>query len=382
MPYWRLSGFYLFYFAALGALVPYWGLYLQSLGFSALAIGQLMAIPMATKIIAPNIWGWLGDHLGHRMKIVRLASFISMLIFTLIFWVQGFWWLALAMILFSFFWNASLPQFEVVTLAYLGERVKQYSRIRLWGSVGFIVAVMVLGKLIDLHGTVIVPYAIFLIYVGIWLASLTVSDRETDTHHHEDGSILVVLKKPTVIAFLLACFLMQFGHGAYYAFYSIYMDSIGYSKTLIGGLWALGVFAEVIVFIFMHHLLHRFGAGQVLIVSLFLAALRWLLIANFPESLSIMLFAQILHAATFGTFHAAAIHLVHLYFRGSHQGRGQALYSSLSFGAGGALGSLLSGNLWESAGPMLTFSISALISVVAALIVWRWHDQAFGRAAA
>ena len=90
MPYWRLSGFYFFYFAVLGTLIPYWGLYLKSLGYDALAIGQLMAIPMATKIIAPNIWGWLGDHYGHRMKIVRLASFASMLIFTLIFYVQGF----------------------------------------------------------------------------------------------------------------------------------------------------------------------------------------------------------------------------------------------------------------------------------------------------
>ncbi|MGD2119020.1 MAG: MFS transporter [Chromatiales bacterium] len=375
MPYWRLSGFYLFYFAVLGALVPYWGLYLKSLGFDALAIGQLVAIPMATKVIAPYLWGWLGDHLGHRMKIVQIASFLSVIIFTLIFVVQGFWWLALAMMLFSFFWNASLPQFEVVTLAYLGERVRQYSRIRVWGSVGFILTVIVLGRLIDVYGIAIVPAAIFLLYLSIWLSSMTLSDRNTEAGNLDQGPILAVLKKPTVIAFLLATLLMQFGHGAYYAFYSIYMEEIGHSKTLIGQLWALGVIAEVVVFLYMHRLLERFGAGNVLLASLLLAALRWVLIGWFAESLTVLLFAQLLHAATFGTFHASAIHLVYQYFRGRHQGRGQALYSSLSFGAGGALGSLLSGSLWESSGPLVTYSISAVVSLLAALIMWRWHDN-------
>jgi len=377
MPYWRLSGFYFFYFAVLGTLIPYWGLYLKSLGFDALAIGQLMAIPMATKIIAPNIWGWIGDRYGHRMKIVQLASFISMLIFTLIFVVQGFWMLALAMVLFSFFWNASLPQFEVITLHYLGEKVKQYSRVRLWGSIGFILSVLLLGWLIDRYGIVIVPYAIFFVYVAIWLSSLTVADVNIEHHDDIDGSILNVLKKPAVIAFFTAVFLMQFGHGAYYAFYSIYMEEQGYSKALIGQLWAIGVIAEVVVFIYMHHLLQRIGANVVLMLSLLFAGVRWLLIGWFADSLFMLLIAQTFHAASFGTFHAAAIHFVHQAFKGRHQGRGQALYSSLSFGLGGALGSLLAGSLWDTAGPLMTYGISAIVSFIGAYVIWQWHDKAY-----
>ena len=376
MPYWRLSNFYFFYFAVLGTLVPYWGLYLQSLGYDALAIGQLVAIPMATKIIAPNVWGWIGDHYGHRMKIVRIASFASMLIFTSIFWVEGFWMLALSMVFFSFFWNASLPLFEVVTLAYLGEKVKKYGRIRLWGSVGFIIGVLILGFLIDEYGVQVVPVAILFVYVGTWLASMTVSDIATPHQDDNDGSIIDVLKKPAVIAFLVAAFLMQFGHGAYYAFYSIYMDSIGYSKSLIGQLWAVGVGAEVIMFVFMYRFLEKYSAGKMLLFSLIFASIRWLLIAWFADSLVILIIAQTFHAATFGAFHAAAIHLVHYYFKGRHQGRGQALYGSLSFGAGGALGSLLSGGLWDSVGPSVTYSISASVSLLAVLVIWRWHSDA------
>lgn len=372
MPYWRLSSFYFFYFAALGVLVPYWGLYLKSLGFNAVAIGQLMAIPMATKFIAPFVWGWLGDHLGRRMAIVRLGALLTTLIFVAVFWLQGFWELGLAMVLFSFFWNAVLPQFEAVVLCYLGKAVSRYAQIRVWGSIGFIVTVVVLGMAVDLRGPAAVLPVLLSIYALLWGASLLIADPATSPHPMDQPGILSVLRKPAVLAFLTACFLLQAGHGAYYGFYSIYTETLGYSKTLIGQLWALGVIAEVAVFLVMHRLLLRLGARNVLMISLLLAALRWYLIGNFADSLVLLFFAQTLHAATFGTFHAAAIHLVHHYFTGRHQGRGQALYSSLSFGLGGALGTMSSGFLWEGAGPTLVFNLSVAVSLLGLFIVWRW----------
>jgi PPP family 3-phenylpropionic acid transporter len=372
MPYWRLSSFYLFYFAALGALVPYWGLYLKSIGFDAVAIGSLMAIPMATKFIAPYAWGWLGDHLGHRMLIVRIGSFLTAVVFLGVFWLYGFWELGLAMALFSFFWNAVLPQFEVVTLRYLGDRAQRYARIRVWGSVGFVVTVILLGMVVDRSGPAAILPLLLTIYVAIWLSSMLVKDPDPVAHPVTQPSILAVLKLPAVMGFFAVCFLLQASHGAYYTFYSIFMEAEGYSKTLIGQLWALGVIAEVLVFLVMHRLLQRWGARKVLLASVLLAAVRWLLIGHFPQSLGIMLFAQTLHSATFGTFHAAAIHLVHRYFTGRHQGRGQALYASLSFGAGGALGSLSSGYLWSSLGPAMTYSLSAAVALLAFLVAWVW----------
>jgi PPP family 3-phenylpropionic acid transporter len=374
MPYWRLSGFYFFYFALLGALVPYWGLFLRERGFDAVAIGELMAILMATKIVAPNIWGWLGDHLGHRMRIVRLASLVSLLVFMGMFWAQGFWAIALVMTLYSFFWNASLPQFEVVTFSYLQERVARYARIRVWGSIGFIATVMVLGALVEWHGPEVVLPALLFIFVAIWLSSMSVRDPDPEPHPPDQQSLGSILRRPAIIGFFLAVFLMQASHGPYYAFYSIFMKDQGYSETLIGQLWALGVLAEVALFVIMHHLLDRFGARRVLVASLVLAGLRWWLIGNFVDSLSLLLVAQLLHAATFGTFHAAGIHLVHHYFRGRHKGRGQALYSSVSFGAGGAVGSLASGYAWQGVGPALTYSVAGLVALLGAFAAWRWID--------
>ena len=111
-----------------------------------------------------------------------------------------------------------------------------------------------------------------------------------------------------------------------------------------------------------------------LIASLAIAVVRWMLVATTSDQMPMVLLAQVMHAATFGTFHAAAIHMVHHYFVGKHQGRGQALYSSISFGAGGAFGSLLSGYLWSGMGPEAPYWVAAGYALIAVIIAMRWLD--------
>lgn len=376
MPYWRLASYYLFYFGALGALVPFWGLYLQDRGFSAAAIGSLMAVLMGTKVIAPNIWGWIADHTGQRMPIVRLASLLSVLAFAGIFWAEGFWGIAAVMLVFSFFWNASLPQMESVTFNHLGSRANRYARVRVWGSVGFIITVAMIGLQVDRLGTGTIPYTVLVLYLGIWISTLTVPDRDHAVHADASPSLRGLLRQREIVFFLVTCMLMQLSHGVYYAFYSIYLESAaGYDSTTVGALWAFGVVVEVLVFLRMHWLLARFGARRVLIASLLIATVRWSLIGLFVEQLAVQILAQAMHAATFGSFHAAAIHLTHHYFTGRTQGRGQALYSSLSFGAGGGIGALAAGWLWEPVGGAMTFVLASLASALGALAAWRFVDR-------
>jgi len=376
MYYWRLSGFYFFYFASLGALIPYWGLYLKSLGFSVVEIGELVAIIMATKIIAPNIWGWIADHSGNRMRIVRFACLLATLSFAGVFLARGYWMLALVMALFSFFWNAALPQFEATTLNHLGDDTHHYSKIRLWGSIGFVVAVSVLGGVFEKTGTGLLPAVLVALFAGIWLASLLVPEHISQHPVVDHTPLRQVLKSPVVISFLLASFLIQVSHGPYYAFYSLYLSGHGYSETAIGQLWAWGVVAEIAVFLKMHDWLPRFGARRLLLVATLLTALRWVLIALFVEQLWMLAFAQTLHAASFGVFHAVAIYLTHRLFTGRHQGRGQALYSSVSFGAGGAFGSLIAGYLWQGVGAQWMYITAAVVAILASWIAWRNIDAA------
>lgn len=369
--YWRLSGFYFFYFASLGALIPYWGLYLKSLQFSVVEIGELVAIIMATKVVAPNIWGWIADHTGQRIKIVRFACLMAALAFSGVFLAHGYWWMALVMSLFSFFWNAALPQFEATTLNFLGSDAHRYSSIRLWGSIGFIIAVTLLGALFQQTGTGSLPVILVGLFAGIWLSSLLVPEKASGHLPVANGSLRQVLKKPAVVSLLLVCFLVQLSHGPYYTFYSIYMSAHGYSEGLIGQLWALGVAAEIAVFLSMHYLLPRCGARRLMLTATLLAALRWVMLAGFVDRLWVMALAQTLHAASFGLYHAVSIHLVHQLFRGRHQGRGQALYSSLSFGAGGAVGSFLAGYLWVGIGAEWMFVAAAFAALVASWVAWR-----------
>ncbi|OGI38478.1 MAG: MFS transporter [Candidatus Muproteobacteria bacterium RBG_16_62_13] len=371
MPYWRLSGFYLFYFAALGVLVPYWGLYLQSLGFTPIQIGSLMALLMLSRIVAPLVWGWIADHREQRMRVARLACLLAVLSFTGVFAGSTFVWLAVVMTVFSFFWHASLPLVEVATLSHTAERPGEYGRVRLWGSIGFIVAVLALGPIVDHHGPFWVLPATTFLMTGIWAFSLMLPEAGQGRGVESPDSFRRTVMRPEVFGFLAACFLMQASHGPYYTFYSIYLDGYGYSKTVIGGLWAFGVICEIGVFLMMPFLLARFDLRQVLLTSFLLASVRWLLIAFFPNEPVLLTLAQLLHAATFGAFHAVAIQMVYRFFTGRHRHRGQAVYGSASFGIGGAVGGYLSGYGWEVLGSTLTYGLAAILPLAAWLVGWR-----------
>ena len=371
-PYWRLSGFYLFYFASLGAFLPYLGPYLKSVNLSPFQIGVLVAITMATKIIAPNIWGWIADHTGKPMRIVQIGCLLATCTFAILLIEQTFLTLVVVLSLFSFFWNAALPQFEATTFNYLQDKVDGYSTIRLWGSVGFVISVVSLGYVYQTHSYSIFPYVFLVLLLGIWLVSLSVPDRAAGHLPLDHEPLKTILRKPHVVGLLLTCFCMQASHGPYYAFYNLYMESYGYSSDIIGWFWGIGVIAEVVLLATMFKLFKRYSLRHLLIVSLILASLRWGLTALFPSVTWIMVVAQLLHAASFGLYHVAAIRLIHQLFQGRHQGKGQALYSSISFGAGGALGSLYSGFAWDYLGPVWIFYGAMVFSLAGWWFAYRY----------
>lgn len=370
LPYWRLSGFYFFYFALLGSAAPFLGLYFDHLGFAAERIGELVAIPMLMRCLAPNLWGWLGDVTGRRLAIVRIGALCTLLSFGLIFFSKSYAWLALVMALHAFFWHAVLPQFEVITLAHLRGQASRYSQIRLWGSVGFIVAVVGLGALFERLSLDIYPMAVMVVMIGILISSAWVPNAVPEQRPElaGQGGFVRQLCRPGVLAFFTCVGLMQVSHGPYYTFFTIHLEALGYGRSTIGLLWALGVIAEILIFLVMARLLARFSLRQVLAASFVLAAIRWLLLGTLADYLGVLLVAQLMHAATFGSFHAAAIHFVQRSFGHRQQGQGQALYATLA-GVGGALGALYSGYSWASLGPLWTFAIASLAALAAAVII-------------
>jgi PPP family 3-phenylpropionic acid transporter len=295
-----------------------------------------------------------------------------LLAFAGVFLGTSFWWLALVMMVFSFFWNASLPQVEAAAMSQLDGKANAYGKVRLWGSVGFIFAVAGLGYMLDIVSTWWLLPVIATLLVGVWIFTLLMPENEVAVSHERLPPLMEVLLKPQVLVFLLVCFLMQASHGPYYTFYSIYLEEHGYGRDVIGLLWAFGVLCEIGLFLLMHQIKQRISLRVIMLASFSIATLRWVLIGVFPSDIYILISAQVLHAVTFGAYHATSIELVHRFFKGRHQIRGQAIYGSISFGLGGALGSFYSGVTWNTLGGDVTFFIAAIFTMIAFLITWLW----------
>ncbi|MDO9004965.1 MAG: MFS transporter [Aquabacterium sp.] len=368
--HWRIAGFYFFYYAFVGMFSPYWSLYLQSIHFDAIEISILMSIQPVMRMVAPNIWGWLADHTGKRLLVVQVAASLSALFYLGVFATTDFWGLFLVLALMSFFWSASMPLVEATTLSYLGKNTAHYGRIRSWGSIGFIVSVVGLGYAFDYIAIAWLLWAGLVCEVGILIFSRQIPKTEVLAHHTDHQPIRQILLQPRVLALFGACFLMSVAHGPYYTFFSIYLVEHGYAKSVVGGLWALGVICEIGVFFLMPALVRRFGFTRILLVSFSAAVLRFLLIGWAVDVVVLLLLAQVLHALSFGAFHAASVGLVHQFFQGRHQSRGQALYGSFTYGAGGMLGGLASGPIWQHWGASALYTFSAGMALAGLLLMW------------
>ncbi|MES1988867.1 MAG: MFS transporter, partial [Pseudomonadota bacterium] len=198
----RLSRFYFIYYFFVGAFVPYWGLYLKSEQFSPADIGILMSLFQISRIFAPNFWGWLADHTGKRAQWIKLTAFLGLCGFTAVFWAHGFYWFFFVMAALSLFTSSTLPLAESLTLAHLATTNGHYSRIRMWGSLGFIVAAVILGYLIDFTGIRSLLWFLLTVQMTLFALTYTLPDAKVEPHAHDHFSIWQVIKQPNVLALL------------------------------------------------------------------------------------------------------------------------------------------------------------------------------------
>ncbi len=365
----RLSNFYLWYFAFVGAYAPFFALYLSNRGFEPFQIAMLMAVGPVARIFVPNFWAWLADRYRARGRIQRALALSTPFIFAGVLLRPGYAGMFAVMVIWSALWSGVLPLAEAGTMSVLRARMGIYGRIRLWGSIGFIVVVVAGGYLFDLVGIDILEIVI-LVLLSVTAASVFALPRDrSDPAGPAAGSLGSVLLNPGVAGLIGGFFLMAVAHAPYNTFYSIYLVDAGYSTTTVGWLWALGVIAEIALFLWLPHMMRRWRLGQILVACFCFAIARFLMIGWGLNSLAILAVAQLMHAMTFGAFHAAGVAATHKVFRGDLQSRGQALYSSLGYGAGGAIGTVAAGYAWQSLGGAMTFTLSAVIATIALLIV-------------
>lgn len=365
-----LSLLYVFYYAHMGVIAPYLGVYLDARGLSSEAIGELIAIMTVARIIAPNLWASLADKTGKGLLIIRLGAMGAFLTFLSLFILNGFWGLALGLVLSIGFWTSIMPQLEQYTLLIVNGDATRYSRVRLWGSIGFVLMSILCGAVIDHYGANQVLWCSVAALGFLALSSLFLRDKQLPPQDETAvGSFWQKVKQTPFILFALVMVLLQMGLGIYNGFFALFLIDLGFSGNESGWIISLGVIAEVGIFLFAGSVLKRLRIQTALIICLLATTLRWLCLALLADNTFLVVASQLFHALSFGLAHATAMKFVHFHFGERYQSRGQALYASVSFGVGGAIGSYVAGLLWaQGSGAQLTWLVAALLALVGALL--------------
>lgn len=367
--YARFGLFYLGYYGYVGVISPYVSLYFAGRGFDPVQIGVLMASFQVSRIVGPYLWGWLSDVMHTRVRILRVSAFTSLLAFMLLPGVGSYGGMMAMMLTLSLLTSAMSPLGDALTISTLrryGAFDHSYGRIRMFGSAGFIGAVLAGGALFEAVGMLAFPWVasgLLAILAGV---VLTMRDAVDEGPRVPAPPALPLLRRPDVAWFLASAFLMMFAHAALYVFYSLWLEKLGYSKFAIGVMWTIGVVAEIVFFYYQGLLFARYALRTILAGTFVLAALRFGLTGYFAQFAWLMALVQVLHAATFAAHHSASLKRLQAWFSGPLQGRGQALYTGISYGVGGTLGGLVMGWTWNALAPEHTFGLAGIAAAAGA----------------
>ena len=370
--------FFFAYYGYVGVFSPYASLYFADRGLSATQIGILMSLMQVMRIFGPNVWGWVADQSRRRVLVLRLTSVAAALTFCGMFVGQSFMFFFALMVTVNLFTSAQGPISEALMLSSMRGDLTHYGRVRLWGSVGFIVLVTLSGYALDWQGIELMPWIALLMLVMVTSVTFSLHEEPATQHAQPSNSVRELLSRKSVLSFFASTFLMIAAHSSLYVYYSLYLSDMGYSKSVIGLMWSLGVIAEILFFFYQAPLFRRFGVRKLMLFSLGIAVIRFLMIGWGAQSLAVLLVAQVLHAATFGVHHSASVATLQRWFAGSLQARGQALYISISYGLGGTVGGLLLSACWDTFGARWVYVLAAIMSLlglIAAQLSYRWQDE-------
>ena len=364
---WVIGFQYFLYFGVMGIFLPYFNLYCYHIDFTGIQIGVLSAIRSVALILTPLIWGAMADRYRIRRPIYILCSFISAGIWAFYLYTTDFWAMLVITVFYGIFYSPIISFLEAFTMDVLDARKKSYGKLRGWGSIAFIITVIVMGKIIDLYSIEII---LVLILFGS-LAQALISIRIPDIQIKKKTAFLSkarALLKRQVLVFLFCAFLMLVSHGTYYGFYSIHLENLGYDKTFIGVSWALASTAEIIVMIKSDSIFKRFSTDNVLFFSFMVATFRWLAL-SYATAPVFILFLQIFHAVTYAMFHISSILYIDASTPDEAKTLGQAINNAVTYGLGLMVGFFINGYLFETLGSFTLFRMSGFIALGAGILL-------------
>lgn len=368
------AALWLAYYGAIGLFNPYFPLWLNHLGYSTLVIGAFASLQSWTRIVAPYGWGWLADHGGRRVALLRLACTLSALAAAALWLVRdaGAWPLA-AVVAALFLANGAVtPIGEALLLKQLhgahGLDARRYGRVRMWGSVGFIVSVLAFGVLLELAGIQTLP-----LFTGALFALLAWAAWALPRQHEAGpaaaqprADIRPVLRRPELRWFFAGVMLTVLAHTALYAFFSLYLRQLGYDKPAVGLLWAVSVAGEIAFFALAGRHFGRLDDYRWLVLAAGVTALRFAATAAFGDVPAVLVAAQLTHVVTFAAQHMACTSVIARHFPDRLRTRGSALYTTLGYGVPGVVGGFAGGLLSQAFGLAAVFWAASLVALASA----------------
>lgn len=363
-----LGSQYFLYFGVLGLFLPYFNLYCYHLGFSGFEIGVLSSVRTLTTALFPMIWGAIADRFLIRRPIYIFCNFISTAIWAFFLLTTDFWAMIVITAFYGFFYAPIIAFLESFSMDLLAQEKTRYGQLRAWGSLSFVLIVVITGRLIDALSTEVI---IVLILAGSLIHSLLSINIPTVKHIREttfSASIKTMLNRRMII-FLISAFLMLFSHGTYYGFFSIHLDNLGFNGSFIGIAWALASVAEIFVMVNSERMLKRFSYENILIFSFIIAVIRWGIL-YYATSASLILFSQLLHALTYGAFHVASILYMDKLTPKDAKTMGQAVNNAVTYGFGIMAGFLFNGYFFEILGAPILFIISSGLAFCGGMLLF------------
>ena len=340
---------YFTYFFSYGIFLPFWGVWLKGEGIPPETIGILLGAGLVARflgslLIAPRV-----KDPSHLVTALRLLALLTLAFAIGFCFGNGWGWLMLVIAGFNLFFSPLVPLTDALAATWQKQITMDYGRVRLWGSLAFVIGSALTGQMVSVWGHNAILYSLIIsilaMLLGMMLKPSVMPQGEARSHSEADRSLWEMLKEGPVWRFLLCVTLLQGAHAGYYSFGSIYWQEAGYSASTIGYLWSLGVVAEVIIFASSNFLFRRWNARNLLLLSACCGVLRRGLMASSTE-LGWLLVIQILHCGTFTVCHLAAMRFIAAR-KGPEVIRLQAVYSALAMGGGIAIMTVIAGFLFE-----------------------------------
>lgn len=368
--------FYAAYFAFVGLYSPFLGPYLKSLGHSLNVIALALGMMQAMRIFGPFLWGWIADKSGRQIVWLRLGAFLG-LIFSVLALSnsQSAPWLIIFIVFLNLSISGLVPLSDAYALSCCHGHAGLYGKVRLFGSIGFVIAVLGFGLWADGFGFGAYPYWVWVALAFAFLAavqfsypSLVQESRESHKQVVSGAGLRLLLGSSELRLFWLASFFMIFAHGVFYAYFSLYLQDYNYTESVIGLLWAIGVVFEIVFFAAQGFLYPKLSHLNWLRLSFLACTVRFGLIALFPEMLWVILIAQCCHCLTFAAHHTATISWLRQKLPASHHVRGQAMYATLAYGLGGSLGTFAGKWAWTVVSPSAAFGLASFSGFLALVV--------------